>query len=91
MRGEALAMASREHLLNIYCLPVTVLNSSVPTVNKTQSLRAVEASLLGDTNIYLDSYIKYDKHYKYKCKLMLLNVTYPGYCKVTPEKMKTIT
>lgn len=90
MRGEAIIMASREHLLNTCCLPVTVLGSRVTTVNKTQPLPSVEASLVGDTEIYLDNYIKYDKHYKLKWYL-LLNGSYPGCCKVTPEKIRPIT
>lgn len=54
-------MTSMEHLLNTYCLQVTVLGSRVITVRKIHPLPSVEASLVGDTNIYLDNYIKEDK------------------------------
>lgn len=66
MRGEPIIMASREHLMNTGCLPVTVLGSRVTTMNETQPLPSVEASLVRDTDIYSDNYIKYDKHYKLK-------------------------
>ena len=54
-------MASKEHLLNTYCLQVTVVGSRVTRVKKTHPLPSVEANLVGHTNIYLDNYIKYDK------------------------------